>query len=225
MAFPDTNQGKRFIRMDQATIVARQEAQATLTTFKKRLRDLLNLKLPTTDRDPLQLAPRTLELEDEAILDLVEFFNVTEEAHAEGLRYAEVRAHASKAAEQAARIAGVLTLFEDQKATCVSRRHMSIAINLTNFYLEEALRVFAAGTVPKHMQEAERLRVWLRDMWEEEFVDVSAVAQRGPNALRSADRVKQLFAVLKEYGWLRKVEGSHIISGRKSRRAYQVVRG
>ncbi|MFD0980677.1 YfjI family protein [Tropicimonas aquimaris] len=225
LAFPDTKQGQRFIRMDMATIDARRKAEACLEAFGKRLTALLERKLPTVDGDALQLKPRTLEMEDAAFQDLRDFYNVTEEAQQDGERFADIRAHASKAPEQAARIAGVIALFEDPDATVVSRRQMSVAITLANFYLEEALRVLVTGTVPKNVEEAETLRLWLRDKWDEEFIDVSAACNRGPGSLRTADRIKRLFAVLEEFGWLQRVTGVHLVMGRRSRSAFRVIRG
>ena len=53
----------------------------------------------------------------------------------------------SKAAEQAARIAGVLTLWRDLDAHQVQPSDMADAITLAQFYLSEASRLASASTV------------------------------------------------------------------------------
>ncbi len=60
---------------------------------------------------------------------------------------AHITGYASKAAEQAARIAGVLTLWRDLDARQVQPGDMGDAIALAQFYLAEASRLASAATV------------------------------------------------------------------------------
>ena len=65
-----------------------------------------------------------------------------------------VKAFASKSPEQAARIAGVLTLFEDAGAGHVSERQMANGIELAQFYLSEAHRLANAAISPPEIRDA-----------------------------------------------------------------------
>ena len=69
--------------------------------------------------------------------------------------------YASKAAEQACRIAGVLTLWRDMYAREVTAADMADAIALAQFYLAEAARLSDGAKVSAEIERAEALRKWL----------------------------------------------------------------
>ena len=72
---------------------------------------------------------------------------------------AQARAFASKAAEQAARIAGIIAMFDNPRAVAIGIAAMDGAIELVKFYLGEHLRLMGTG---KQEQTDKRLRV----LWE-----------------------------------------------------------
>ncbi len=117
-----------------------------LAAFAGRLRDILDMPLPM-DPETRELQPRTLPLALEARALLVAFADAIEAAQAPGGDLAHITGYASKAAEQAARIAGVLTLWRDLDARQVQPGDMGDAIALAQFYLAEASRLASAATV------------------------------------------------------------------------------
>lgn len=73
--------------------------------------------------------------------------------------------------------------------------------------------------------DAEDLRKWLCDRYEDDFVDLSEISKRGPRRLRSSEKIKVLMRILEEYGHLRKAEEERaVINGRPSRKAYRIIR-
>ena len=69
----------------------------------------------------------------------------------------------SKSAENAARIAGVLTVIENPEAASVSGETMLSGCELAAWYVDEALRLSDAHRRPASLRNAIRLRDWLRD--------------------------------------------------------------
>src|SRR6056297_3822680 len=104
-----------------STIGTRMQAtarrdDAALSAYALRLSCILEAPLPMGP-ETRELQPRTLNLSSEARGLLVQFSDAIEAAQAPGRDLAHVTGTASKAAEQAARIAGVLTLWRDLHAT------------------------------------------------------------------------------------------------------------
>ena len=77
----------------------------------------------------------------------MDYYSSTERAQAPGGELEGVRSFASKSPEQAARIAGVLTLYENINAPEVSPQVMAQAVDLAQFYLGEAKRLAEAAEV------------------------------------------------------------------------------
>ncbi len=89
------------------------------------------------DEETRELHPRILGLAPDARTLLAGFADAIETAQAEGGDLAHITGTASKAAEQATRIAGVLTLFADMNAQAVNAETMADAISLAQFYLSK----------------------------------------------------------------------------------------
>lgn len=194
-----------------------------LSTFTARLAAILETPLPTGD-NPQELGPRRLALSQGARELLWRFYEAVETAQATGGAMEHVRAYASKAAEQAARIAGVLTLWADLDAPEVSPQAMGWGITLAQFYLSEARRLAEAGLVSEETAKAERLRIWLLDSWPHGDVTPSEILNRGPNALREAKALSGPLSMLVKAGHLVPLEPGTIIRGGARKEAYRIVR-
>lgn len=160
-----------------------RENPAALEAFGARLRSILETPLPVNP-DTGALETRPLWLSPEAKASLVQFSDAIEAEQGPGRTLRRVTGYASKIAEQAARIAGVLTLWADLQALRVEPPTMADAITLAQFYLTEALRLSEAATVSVEIERADALRVWLLEGWGHPDVTVRDIVQNGPNALR-----------------------------------------
>jgi hypothetical protein len=210
----------------------RQDAPA-LGRFADRLRAILDRTMPM-DPESRELAPRALPLAPDARAALVAFADEIELAQAPGGPLSHVTGFASKAAEQAARIAAVLTLWRDLDARAVAADSMRNGINLARFYLGEAVRLADAATVTSETARAETLRRWLLECWPEQAARIDRdpatvtpkdVVQYGPNALRETVLVRKLMAVLAEAGWLVPLPEGEAVNGIARKLAYRIVRG
>lgn len=195
-----------------------------LDAFSARLGAILNRPLPM-DNDTRALMPRELPLSHDAKALLIQFHDMVELAQAKGGDLAHMAGFASKAAEQATRIAGVLTLWRDLDASHVTIEEMEQGIELAQFYLTEAVRLADAATVTAEIDRAERLRVWLLESWEHDDVMPRDVAQNAPiRALRETKVAKAAIMILVNHGWLCALEPGTVVRGSPRKEAYRIVR-
>lgn len=229
----------RFLTCEPATAIGtrmsdriRQDAPA-LARFGGRLRGILDRPLQM-DPDSRELTPRALPLAPEARALLVVFADGIERDQARGGPLAHVTGYASKAAEQAARIAGVLTVWGDLDAPAVTAETMRNGITLAGFYLSEAVRLSDAATISTETMRAETLRRWLLEGWPEQAARIDRdpstltpkdVVQFGPNALRETALVRKLMKVLADAGWLVALDEGEVVGGIARKLAYRIVRG
>ncbi|THH38660.1 DUF3987 domain-containing protein [Aliishimia ponticola] len=195
-----------------------------LTAYSNRLRAILDSALPMDD-DTRALVPRELPLSPDSKALLIKYHDAVELAQAKGGDLAHMTGFASKAAEQAARIAGVLTLWSDLNATHVTAKEMGHGIELARFYLSEAVRLADAATVSAEISRAEKLRNWLLDTWNHDEIMPRDVAQHAPiRALRETKAAKAAISILQNHGWLHLLEPGTVIRGSPRKEAYRIVR-
>jgi hypothetical protein len=202
---------------------ARQDAPA-LDAFAARLRAVLATPLPM-DPETRELTPRALPLAPEARALLVGFSDAIEGAQAPGGTLAHVTGHASKAAEHAARIAGVLTLWRDLAAPEVTAAEMADGIAVAQFHLGEAARLADAATVTAETDRAEKLRRWLLESWPHAEITSAEVVNKGPNALREAVKAHAALGALERHGWLVPLDPGAVVRGKPRKAAWRIVKG
>ncbi len=195
-----------------------------LGDFANRLRAILDRPLPM-DADTRELSPRILPLSPEARGLLVRFSDAIEAEQAPGGDLAHVSGYASKAAEQAARIAGVLVLWQDLDARAVTAQDMGNGIALAQFYLREAVRLADAATVSQEIDRAESLRKWLLEGWPHPEIMVRDVVRLGPNPLRESPKARAALSILESHGWLVPLEAGTVIRGAARAGAWRIVKG
>lgn len=207
-------------RLQSATVID----EGPIADFADRLGDILHTGM-AMDPDTRELKPRRLPLSREARERLIAYSDHVEREQAPGGQFETIKGFASKSAEQAARIAGVLTLWADLSRPEVSGEAMTRAIVLAGFYLSEALRLAGAAAVSAPVAKAEQLRKWmLSDSWGASWLTTTAVLQRGPNRLRENPEARAAIEVLVENGHLIPLPRGTEIEGRKVREAWRINR-
>jgi hypothetical protein len=200
LAWPTGTAGTR---MYDATDLS---ADPALVRYWSRMRDLLteapNLRQGTRN----ELEPRALSLAPDAKSLWV------------------VRAWAGKAASNALRIAGVLTLVEQSGAGVISRGVMERAAELQLWHLREAARIVGTASVPPHIRRAELLLEWCRDTRRALLYSTDAV-KNGPNAIRNIEAFTDAVEVLEATGWAMHVEGGMELDGRHRARVWHIRAG
>ena len=207
-------------------------ADVAVVAATNRLITVLNHPKPMSEDSPQELCPRALPLSHTAMELLREYYNVTEEAQAPGGELEHVKSFASKSPEQAARIAGVLTLWADLNAPDVTAETMVNAITLAQFYLGEAKRLAEAATISEKIDRADKLRRWILESWPKIAVSQNRspntimprdVVVSGPGSLRETETVRGLMKVLANHGWLIEVPKGVLVDGSVRQIAYQIV--
>jgi hypothetical protein len=194
-----------------------------LDDFSRRLKAILSKEMPT-HKDSRSLKPRLLALTPSARVLLIKFADVIEAAQARGGDLSHITGTASKIAEQAARIAGVLTLWVDLDADEVRPEVMADAISLAQYYLSEASRLANAATVSIEIGSAEQIRKWLLSDWPHPEILASDVVQRGPSALRDTKQVTAALDILEKHGWIEKLEAGTVVRDKARTSAWRIVR-
>lgn len=224
----DTGFLPRFLICEpQSTIGSRLQAKTRhddmeLEAFSSRMRRILEIEMPM-DAETRELQPRLLELAPDARALVAAFSDVVEQAQGAGGSLAHITGTASKVAEQACRIAGVLTLYQDINATEVHMSEMESGVALAEFYLSEASRLASAAVVSSEIDNAEKLRQWLLERWVEPEVLVRDVVQLGPNALRETPKARAALGILEKHGWLVALEAGTVVRGAARKEAWRVV--
>jgi hypothetical protein len=169
-----------------------------------------------------ELTPRHLTFDAASHSLWCQFADSVERDLAPFGRYEAIKGLANKLPEHAARIAGVMTLFQDFYSATIKAETLQAAINLTQHFADEALRLWDAGMVRPEIALAESLLEWLTKRWSEPFVSVRPIIQFGPNAIRDAKIARATLAILEEHGWVSKAPTGTLISGVAAREAWKI---
>jgi hypothetical protein len=195
-------------------------------TTAARLREALDVGVGAFGLGPRQQA---LTVTPEAEMALREFAIKTERAQAEGGPFETVRGWASKAAEQALRIAGVLTLFENETATEMEADIMLAAVALAEWYAHEWLRISEHAQVqtsPSN-ERAERVLKCLQRKYGKEgdtfcARDIYKAKDAGIGTRAGAD---ESLSILERFGYIEPVgEPKSRSAGRKPLCRYRLAR-
>lgn len=208
------------------------EASRHLEAFNARLRTILDAQKPLAEGSQQELDPPRLALTKDAKNALWNYYVETETAQQSGGSLEGLTAYASKTAEQAARIAGVLTLWDNLNAREIQIGMMKCGIRLARFYLGEAKRLAEAAEISLETEKAERLRTWLRDSWptiaaangrNPQFILPRDVVQHGPGSLRETKAAKQTLKIVSDHGWIAPLDSGATVDGASRKEAYHVV--
>lgn len=178
---PATTQGTRFYR-DPPPMPG-------LADFHQRVK--LLLQAPAAADELGRLITNHIGFDENAQVTWIEFYNEVEEYLGGDSIYSGVRDVASKAAENAARIACCLHVFTMPNHRLIDRKTMADACALMRWYLDEAVRFGQSAEVTEELRNAELLEMWLMQKWKDAIlagqipeITVNTIRQKGPNALR-----------------------------------------
>lgn len=208
---PDSAIGKRFHG------TAKIAPPWVIGAYTERMAAILRTPMPV---DPVTgaLEARLLKLSREAREMLIAYSDEIELAQGEGHCFQPIRSYASKSAEQACRLAGVLTLWHDLRAGEVSGGFMQDGIDLARYYLNEAARLANVSSVSQDLQDAEKLRGWLLERSGKLEITNRELKQGAPGTTLRRDNSRRMAAIacLIDHGWLVSIDPD---------KRWQIVRG
>lgn len=217
VTFPETTMGTR-LHHDPTPA-----SMIELSRFNAQMATALALPYPLRENSRNDLVPRKVKLSAEARGRYIAFSDHVERMIGPGGQLEPISGFAAKMAEHAARMAAAMAWWADHNVNEIDAETLSNAIQLVEHYAEEALRLWQAGVVPADIADALRLLDWIRDRWSESHISIADICRLGPNAVRVAQRARQLVKVLEEHHWLVKASGPVLIGGQKRREAWQIM--
>lgn len=198
MCHPETTQGMRLYK--------EPPPMPELQAFQVRIAQLL--LLPAGFDDLGRLIGHCAGFDKAAQDTWIRFHNEVEELIGGDREYSTIRDVASKAAENAARLACCLHVFATygEGLTPISRSAIESACALMRWYLDEAVRFSSSTDVTDEVRNAEKLEQWLcRRVREKprDAITVNMVRQKGPGALRGGKRIDDALDLLSDLGRVR----------------------
>jgi hypothetical protein len=204
LSWPESTIGsRRYVEHDLSTDPA-------MLAYWDRMRFLLRLSPRLRADTRNELDPRTLPLSPDAKRRWIAVADAIERDMAD--EYAEVKAWASKTAAQVLRIAGVLTLIDNDEAETIAAGAIDRAARLVEYHLAEAARIVGTARVPSHLRNAERLLEWCRRSGRSLLYSADAL-RNGPAAIRDADTFRAAVETLEGHAWADRIEGGEVIDG------------
>ena len=176
--------------------------------FHRRVREIMDT-LPLPFGDQGQLDPPTLLFSPDAKKEWIQCFNEIESALGSGKIFADIPDFASKFGEQAARIAGVLHIFENGPTGMIELGTMQRAIRIAKWHIWEANLIFNSSSLPQKFKDAILLLNWILAHCEksqksqESQLSHKSILHEGPNRLRDKKRRDEALKVLEDHQTLR----------------------
>lgn len=163
--------------------------------------ELLARKPPENDIPGSELVLDALTLDGEAYGMYRDFYRWAEASIVSGGRYEPVRGFARRTAEQAMRIAGVLTAAWTPYSCRVSPEAMDAGMRIASWHLDEALRITLGESEPPKLKTADSLMRWAaaRSIGR---VSIRQIQQFGPNSIRTKAAAEEAVQTLLDHGWL-----------------------
>lgn len=185
-----------------------------------RLSNILEAPLPLAAGTRNELVPRCVRLAPDAKRIWILFHDHIQMLMRPEQPLAPIQGLAAKAAEHGARLAGILALIVDLHISEIAKVHVEAGIELVQFYLSEALRLFHSSAINPDLLLAEKLLLWAQMRGGNIYLRV--VYQYGPNAIRDKVTARRIIAILEDHGWLRPIQGGAEIDGAHRREVWQV---
>lgn len=196
---PESTQGTRYY-------VEPPELQPALAAFWNRMTTLLAVEAEFDDYD--RLAPKVLGFDADAQRAWIAFHDEVEEKQGADFEYFGIRDVASKAADNAARLACCLHVFAGDPDLPIGRWSVESANSLMRWYLDEAVRFSGTANAAPEIADAQALEEWLvRETHKRARsgadlkVPVNHARRTGPSMLRKAksQRLNDAVEILADY--------------------------
>lgn len=146
----------------------------SIAAYQERIATLLGQSPSNNSVAGSKLSLPALSMSDGAKDIWIKFADWAEEKSAPGGEFHFIKDLAAKAAEQGARIAGVISIIDDCNAGTINEEKMNDALHLVFWYIYEALRLRQACSIDPALVQAQYLLNWiaLRPNGKANFIDI-----------------------------------------------------
>ena len=129
---------------------------------------------------------------------------------------------AAKIAEQALRVAGVLTVISSEnKNSYIAETEMKAGIEIAQYSLNQLLAMNELSLVSKETEDARKLLNWIADN-QYPFLYSNLNANKRPNSIRPKQAYEMAVSELLEYGYIEAVADMEL-DGRKRKNVFKVI--
>lgn len=188
IAYPHSEMGQRNYKEPTSSTIPE------LDKFHCRITECLNSTLEL-DSGGCHAIP-TLHFTSGGKAAWVDYFNQIEHGLKLSNKWLAVQDFASKAAENAARLAALFHLFTGTEGS-IQRGSVEQAIQIVNWHLKEAKRILNPDLGANINNDAQRLLTWLLSQGQTK-VAVRSIQQNGPSQLRKKARLEKVLDLLVE---------------------------
>jgi Protein of unknown function (DUF3987) len=178
--------------------------ETAIHSFGETLLRLLEMRWPLKEGSRNELAPPVLEISPNAEVVWRDFYDHVESQSGRGGSLGVIADFAGKAAEHAARIAGVLTIIQNPASREILAPEVDNAVALVDWYISEALRLASASMTDPVVARAKCLLDWLQ-VQKYTTVSLREICRLGPTELRVKVAAERSCKILVEHGWLTEV--------------------
>jgi len=194
IAAPHSTQGTRRYK-------SAPDSWPALSRFHRRIAELLERLLRFAEGGGVEVETLTLSLKAREIW--VQFHDRTEHELRPDGEFEALRDVASKAADNAARMAALFHVLEHGPSGEVGTDHMEAATVIVGWHLLEARRFLGELATPPTLADAMQLWRWIRGRCAMEL-PVRDVLRFGPNRLRNRKTVEAAIVELESAGYVRR---------------------
>ena len=170
-----------------------------------------------------ELDPRTITVGEDAKEYWWDFCKNCEDEQKPGGCFVSIGEFANKLPEHAARLAAVLTLFEDEHAKEITLEMMENAVEIARYYADENIRMSQVVAVDKTTQAAHNLSNWLQVKHAGNIVAFSYIRQCCPRPRPSSAELRKLMKILETEEHVVKIPDGTPIGDRSTKEHYRVV--
>jgi hypothetical protein len=193
--------------------------------YKSRMTEILNCPLPTGDSKN-ELEPYNLNLTPDAKELWIKFHDAIEVKLGKDGILSPVKGLGNKAPEHAARLAGIIAVFNHAEISKISNFSIGVeamagGISLMKFYLNEALRLFNAKINDPTLSLAQEAYDWMKKE-NKSVISLVELYQYGPNAIRDVKTARPIMKILVEHGWAKPIADGAVFDGVNRRDAYEI---
>jgi hypothetical protein len=188
--------------------------------YVARMASLLQRQFSLREGSRQELELQALSLERNAKTLWIEFHNHVENEQRPDGPLASISSLASKAAEHAARLAGVLALTRNADAKSITEDDMRCGITLADFYIAEAQRLKEEAAIDQYTRTAERTLEWARKRGGR--FATKTLYQLGPSEVRKKAEADKVLQLLQQHGLARPLPADVEVDGKSRRSAWEV---
>ena len=198
------------------------ESQA-MKAYRQKIFEILHTPCNTGNAKN-ELQPNQVALDSDAKQIWKMFHDKVEDELSVFGELSSIRGLGNKAPEHAFRLGAVLAGFEAPEISNfseISSEYIRNSTKLTQYYLNEGLRLLNSSIADPVLQEASKLLEWLR-VKKKTIITLPEIYQCGPNSIRDAKKARQLMKVLIEHGYALPLTGGTEFEGAMRKEAYEV---